>query len=359
METTTAQHDAWMIYGANGFTGKLIAEQAAATGMKPILAGRSESSIRPLAEKLGLSWRCFDLGSIDHITSCLKDIKLLLHCAGPFSATASNMMQACIASSTDYLDLTGEIEIFQLAESLSEAAANNHCILMPGVGFDILATDCLAAKVSAGINKPQSLELAFCGEGGISPGTAKTMIEMLPGGGKVRRNGHIETIPAAFLRKKIRFYKRDAWCMSIPWGDVQTAYFTTGIPDITVYTATPRPVTLVIRMLNPFMGLLAKPAIQKKLNDSIDKKVPGPDQQTMDKGFTLLWGKASNAQGEHCEYWLNVAEGYRFTQLASLACVRRLLEGPRPAAGYHTPAEAFGADFVCQIEGSTFLDSPF
>ncbi|MCB1615323.1 MAG: saccharopine dehydrogenase NADP-binding domain-containing protein [Pseudomonadales bacterium] len=346
----------WMIYGANGFTGKLVAEEAARRGLKPVLAGRDAEKISAIANSLQLEHRCFNLGSEEEIGTQIKDIDTVLHCAGPFSATAKPMIDACIKTSTNYLDITGEIATFALAQSLDNQAKAAGCVLIPGVGFDIVATDCLAAKLAERINQPDTLELAFCGEGGISPGTAKTMIEMLPEGGKIRRNGVIETVPSAFIRKNIAFSGKQAWCMSIPWGDIHTAYFTTGIPNITVYTATPRLTTYLMRLCSPLMTVFHSQKLQNHVKKLIEQKLQGPNQSTMDSGYTLLWGKVSNRQGDSAECLLNVAEGYKFTVASSLACVEKVVEKKNLAPGYHTPGSAFGADFILDIETSRYIE---
>jgi short subunit dehydrogenase-like uncharacterized protein len=342
----------WMLYGANGYTGRITAELAVARGMHPVLAGRRESEIRPLAEKLGLEWRCFNLDTPSIVEDAIRDCELVLLHAGPFSATSAPMVDACLATRTHYLDITGEIGVFDAIQSRDAAAKSADVVLMPGVGFDVVPTDCLANMLAAKLPDATHLELAFAGDGGISPGTCKTMVEMLGDGGKIRSNGNIITVPSAYLRKTIRFSDRTLYCMSIPWGDVSTAFYSTRMPNITVYTATPKPVAIISRLLNPFMGLMAKPAIRDFLKRSIDKHVQGPDAEARAAGTSKLWGKVRNARGATQEMWLDVAEGYQFTTYASLACVQGVLGGRVPP-GTHTPATAFGAEFVLEIEGST------
>lgn len=341
----------WMLYGANGYTGKLIAEEACRRGIKPVLAGRNEKAVSAIAKSLGLTYRCFSLDDSAAAVAALADITAVLHCAGPFSATAKPMLKACIATGTHYLDITGEIEIFEFAKSLDQQARDAKCVLMPGVGFDVVATDCLAAKLATQVKEPLTLEMAFCGEGGASPGTAKTFVEMLPEGGFIRQDHHITRVPSGYKRKAICFSDRSAWCMSIPWGDISTAYSTTGIPNIVVYTAVPRVAALLSRLMSPLMVLMKPAFIQQKLKRLIEKNVQGPDEATRQGGCMRLWGRVENAKGEHAEQWLDLADGYQFTILASLAVMEALSKTPL-APGYQTPAGAFGADFIESIPGS-------
>ncbi|WP_161787416.1 saccharopine dehydrogenase family protein [Endozoicomonas numazuensis] len=197
----------WMIYGANGFTGELIARQAKALGMTPVLAGRSASKVESVADDLGLPSRCFSLDDPEATESALSDIIVVLHCAGPFSATSRPMVDACLKTGTHYLDITGEIPVLQSIHDRDQEAKTAGCMLMPGVGFDIVPTDCLAATLAQKMPDAKGLELAFCGEGGTSPGTVKTMIEMLSDGGRVRREGEIQEVPAAYRGCRKTYYK--------------------------------------------------------------------------------------------------------------------------------------------------------
>src|SRR6266550_6648973 len=147
---------AWMIYGANGYTGQLIAELANNHGEKPILAGRNAAKVRALAEKLGLPWRAFALDRPD-----LRDIELVLHCAGPFSATSRPMVDACLLARAHYLDITGEIDVFESVLGRDEEARQRGIVLLPGAGFDVVPSDCLAALLKQRLPSATKLELAF------------------------------------------------------------------------------------------------------------------------------------------------------------------------------------------------------
>ena len=106
----------WMIYGANGYTGELIAREAVSRGLKPVLAGRTAAKVEALAASLGLQARVFDLENAAATSSGVQGMGLVLHCAGPFSATAAPMMAACLAVRAHYLDITGEISVFDMPE---------------------------------------------------------------------------------------------------------------------------------------------------------------------------------------------------------------------------------------------------
>src|SRR3954449_4542055 len=223
----------WMIYGANGYTGELIAREAVRRGQKPILGGRNAEKLATLANELGLESRAFPLDAPQ-----LDGIEAVLHCAGPFVHTSAAMVRACIAAGAHYLDITGEIPVFESIMAMTDDAARAGVTLIPGVGFDVVPTDCLAAMLAARRPGATELELAFYSPGAeISRGTLKTMIESIGDGGAIRENGKIVRVPPAFDAKEIPFSIAPRMAMTIPWGDVSTAFHTTGIPNIRVYTA--------------------------------------------------------------------------------------------------------------------------
>ena len=184
----------WMIYGANGYTGSLIAREAVVRGMRPVLAGRNESEISKLAAELDLEFRVFGLDDASVLKESISGMQVILHCAGPFSVTSEPMITACLQAGAHYLDITGEISVFEQAHRLDEQARRADIVLLPGAGFDVVPSDCLAASLVRQLPAATSLQLAFEAGGGPSPGTAKTSVEGLAGGGCIRRDGKLQKV---------------------------------------------------------------------------------------------------------------------------------------------------------------------
>ena len=164
----------WMIYGANGYTGELIARNARGQGLKPILAGRREAKVAPLAEQEGLEYRVFSLDDPDTLADELADVDLVLHCAGPFSRTSRAMLEGCLKARTHYLDITGEVAVFEHVFAQAARVEQAGIIACPGVGFDVIPTDCVAARLKEALPDARELSLGFSTRSGLSPGTAKT-----------------------------------------------------------------------------------------------------------------------------------------------------------------------------------------
>jgi len=138
----------WMLYGANGYTGALIAEEAKRRGLTPVLAGRRADAVRPLAERLGLPHEVFPLEDHVALDRALERVDAVLLAAGPFSPTSRAVVDACIRTRRHYLDVTGEIAVFEAIFARDAEARERGAVLLPGVGFDVVPSDCLAAPDS-------------------------------------------------------------------------------------------------------------------------------------------------------------------------------------------------------------------
>ena len=207
--------------------------------MTPILAGRNGAAIGALADELALPQRVFDLADAGAVDAALADVTAVLHCAGPFARTAKPMADGSLRNGVDYLDITGEIQVFEALAARHDEASAAGVMLLPGAGFDVVPTDCLAAHLARRLPSATRLTLAFQGLGGISRGTATTMIEQMGqgSGGMVRRNEVLTPVPSAWKTREVDFGRGPRMTMTIPWGDVSTAFHSTGIPNIEVYMA--------------------------------------------------------------------------------------------------------------------------
>lgn len=343
-----AELPAWMIYGAAGYSGMLIAEAAVERGLAPVLAGRGDN-VRALAGRLGLECRTFDVEQAD---GNLDGISLLLNCAGPFSATAAPMIAACLRAGAHYLDITGEIDVFEHAAALDGAAKAAGLVLCPGVGFDVVPTDCVALALKEALPDATELALAFDIGSALSRGTARTTVEALAKGGRVRAGGRIVAEPMAARIRRIDIGGRTRSCVSLAWGDIATAWHTTGIPDIVVFTPAPGVTAWTMRVLGALRPVLARPAVQRWLKRLVDRHVKGPEPAARARGRAHVWGEARNAQGDVVVARLDTANGYDLTVHAALAVAGRLLRDAPAGRGCWTPASLCGWGLVESLPGS-------
>ncbi|KAA2264337.1 NAD(P)H-binding protein [Solihabitans fulvus] len=338
---------AWMVYGANGYTGRLIAELAVRRGETPILAGRSRDAVAELAGRLGLEHRVFALDAPQDARNALAGVEVVAHCAGPFSATSGPMVAACLATGTHYLDITGEIDVFEDIFRQHDAAERAGVVLLPGAGFDVVPTDCLAATLAAQLPTATSLDLAFVAEGGMSPGTAKTTVESGFAGGRVREDGELRAVPLGHRKAIAVFRSGPRRVSAVPWGDLSTAYRSTGIPNITTYTTLPGPVGTAQSVLAP---LLRAPITQRIGKELADRLVSGPSEARRAASHCQVWGEARDEDGGRVSASLSGPNAYSLTADAVLRAVARLTEGG-VVPGAHTPSSALGADFVTTLDG--------
>ena len=348
--------EGWLLYGANGYTGELIARRALAAGERPVLAGRSAESVGRLAAELGLEPRVFALDDPAAVDRGLAGMKAVLHCAGPFSRTAAPMADACLRARVHYLDITGEIEVFEGMAARHESALRAGVTLLPGVGFDVVPSDGLAAHLQRRLPSATHLALGFQGSAHLSRGTATTMAENLHRGGAVRREGRIVPVPAAWKTRVIDFGAGPVPAITIPWGDVATAYHTTGIPNIEVYMAAPRSMRVILKMARPFAPLLGSGSVQSVLKRWIQSRPPGPSAAHRARARSRLWGEARDAR-QAVVSRLETLEGYELTSRTALLALQRVLAGS-VAAGFQTPGRAFGPDFILAMESTSRRDDP-
>lgn len=341
----------FLLYGATGFTGRLAARTAKARGLRPILAGRNQAKLRALADPLALPWRAFDLVDPAAIDAALATVDAVLHIAGPFSTTSKPMADACLRTGTHYLDITGEIDVFEALAARDAEAKRAGVMLLPGVGFDVVPSDCLALHLKQLLPDATDLTLSIAAGNGLSRGTAKTALGGIGTATRVRRSGRIVTLvgrPAATL---CDFGQGPTPTVAISWGDVATAFHTTGILNIEVRMAAGLPLRIAARLPAFARRLAGRPSVQTLLKALIDHMPEGPSEEALRTGRSILIGQASNAKGETVRARLTTGQAYQLTAETSTEIARRVCAGEaRP--GFQTPSRVFGADFILEFEGT-------
>ena len=346
-----------LIYGSTGYTGRLIVAEALAHGLRPTLAGRNADAVRTQATSLDLEWRAARIDDPAALDDALSGVGVVLHCAGPFARTWRAMSDACLRAGAHYLDITGEIAVFEgLAGRDAEARAAG-IMLLPGVGFDVVPSDCLAAYLARRVPNAERLALAFRALGGASRGTLATMIENLGAPGAVRRDGKIVAVPQAWRTRRIDFGDgrlRDA--TTIPWGDVSTAFYSTGIGNIEVYVSM-RPAQRRTLMASRWVGpVLRSGIVRRALAARVRRGSPGPSDAERERGASLLWGEVVASNGQRAEARLRGPSGYVLTAQTAVHLAMKALAG-QTRAGFQTPSRAYGTDVILEIPGVTRTDA--
>lgn len=342
----------FLIYGANGYTGELIAREAKKRGLNPILAGRRADAVKALADELGFQHKAFALDNVNAVAEQIKDVDVVIHCAGPFSATSAQMIEACLQAGTHYTDISGEMDVFEHAHSadVNSRAIQAGAVVCPGVGFDVIPTDCVAARLKQELPDATHLSLGFSSNSSLSPGTAKTSIEGLGSGTRVRINGTIQSVGLRI--RKIDFGEGEIQTAAIGWGDVSTAFHTTGIPNIDVYIPAPEAVLKKLKMADRLKWLFKLKFVQNFLKKQVDKNVKGPNEAKRAKNITRVWGEAHNANGDSKVVRVTTANGYDVTVYGALAVCEHLEKNELSQKGSYTPSLLMGSSLVESLPGS-------
>lgn len=344
----------FLLYGANGYTAQLMLPLLAEYGLTPVLAGRSAEKIAPLAASYGLEYRVFDLADPAAVDRGLAGISLVLNCAGPFIHTARPMIEGCLRAGAHYLDITGEIAVFELAAGYDAEAKARGITLLPGCGLDVVPSDCLAHYLHKQLPDAVELRLAFASvRGGVSHGTATTSLLSLIEGGRVRRDGKIARVPIGHRSMRVDFGPVRRHTVAIPWGDVASAYYTTGIPNIETYMAIAPSAARWLRLQGILIPLLRLGWLRRWIQRRIDRQPAGPDAERRAGATTYFWGEVRNAAGERREARLQTPEGYTLTAHTSLLLVKKIMTGEdRP--GFQTPAGLFTNRLILKISNTKY-----
>lgn len=347
----------YVIYGANGYTGELIARAAVQRGHRPILAGRNAAALAALAGALGVEHRVFALDEPATVDAGIRGAALVLHCAGPFARTARPMADACLREAVHYLDITGEEDVLASLAARDAEARRAGIMLLPGAGFDVVPSDCLAAHLKRRLPSANRLALGFQTQTTVSRGTARTVLEGMGQGGLVRKAGVLQPVPAGWKTRRIDLGNGPVVAVTIPWGDVVTAHLSTGIPDIEVYMAAPLGVRIGLRLMRHLGWLLRMAVVQRFLAWRIRAGPPGPTAEQRRTGQSYLWGEVADDAGNVAVSRLRGPESYEMTVRTALAVVDKVRAGAAPV-GFQTPATAYGPDFVLAVEGFRRTDEP-
>lgn len=344
-----------LIYGAYGFVGKEISKLAKEKGLNPILGGRNEEKTKQIASKLNLEYVVFSVDDQEALDRHIQDVDVIMNCAGPYIETYQAVVEACIKHGTHYLDLTGEIPVYQGVYELSKKSTNSTAMLLPGIGFDVAPTDCLALYLKENFPEGNNLTLAFRSKGsaGLPPGTIKTMVTLIPFGNRIRKDGQLITPKKGIAYRDIPFDHRPVKSLRITWGDVYTAYHSTGIPNIEVYASFPKAVIFQLKFIDRFRKILSHPSILKFMS----KKLKGGSTEAQRQRTSMqVYGELSDDSGKKVIGRMSGPEGgVIWTSRLAVEALMNISSG-NVKPGYQTPASAFGSQFASSVEGAEMTE---
>ena len=337
--------DPLLIYGATGYSGRLITTATLEIGLSPVLCGRNEAKLAAMAQALSLEYRVAGLTDAQRLHAALRDVGVVLNAAGPFSQTSAPIIDACLRTGSHYLDITGEIPVIEAHVRRDPEARTAGVMIMPAVGFDVVPSDCLAVHVARRLPGASHLAFGLTGLVSATPGSAKTLLEHVGYGVNVRRGGVITAVVPGAVTRWFDFGSGPRPSMNISWGDVASAYYTTGIPNIDVYyEATPALQGMLLA--SRFAGwMLRTSAWQAGLKTAMEFLPEGPTAAQRAASQMVIVAEAQDPRGRRVSSRLRTPEAYTFTATTAAAVARNVLRGDFEI-GFQTPGRVYGADFV-------------
>lgn len=337
----------WALIGPTGVTGQMILERALALGYRPRLIGRDPVKLAALASPAQLDWVTVDLRDRTALQQALVGQKLVLNAAGPFATTAPLVIAAALGAGIDYLDLNGELSALEAMFEQDAAARSAGVALVGGVGFGIAASDGLAMQVSARLGGAEWMRIAVAADSGFgSPAVAESTVAVIAGGGREVRAG-------AIIRRKLA---RARWretgpdgirhpFASAPLADLAAARRATGTRRIIAGVPMPQGQARLLSVIAPLLPTLLKlPPIRRAMAQAGGHA--GAAKTAFQSHVWIMAGRGKATETAR----LDAGEGFATTVDIAMAAIARTL-AQRPTAGAHSPATAFGADFIGAIPG--------
>lgn len=335
-----------LIYGATGRAGTRIAQQAIKQNIRPILAGRDKAKLALLGHELGLEYRVASLDDFPALDRMVRDVDVVLNCAGPFVHTAIPLLDCCLRARAHYLDITGEITVFEALAQRNKEAQDAGIMILPGIGFSITPSDSLAVLLKKQLPDARKLTLVIGKTGSFTRGAALTVIEHWPQGGMVRQSGQLVRVPHFWKTRSITHNGAVVQAATMPWGDVSTAFYSTNIPNIEVFvTLTPQIIRLLpvlrIAALLPKVGF-----IRHIITAYIQRQKPtaAPD----DARQSWIWGEVES-ESARCRARLYGPSSATFAVYTAVAALERMSCGDC-RIGFQTPGHLW-PDMVFQLPG--------
>lgn len=322
-----------------------------------ILAGRNHQALQQQSAETGYPFEVVDIHETAKLKNLLSKAALIVHCGGPFRFTAKQMIDACIETQTHYTDITGEWQVFELLAGYDEAAKQAGIQIMPGTGFDVVPSDCLAVHLKKRLPSATHLQLAFAMvPGGMSRGTKKSMTESLGHGGVMRKNHLLVPFTLGKDVLDLDFGSFTAKTTRIQWGDISTAWRSTGIPTIEVFAGASSGSIRGLKISNGLGWLLRNRKVKNYLLKKIDRGSAGPSAEHLQTGKCYLRGQVWDDQGNTNVSLFNGPNAYALTAKTAALIAQKIMHG-NFSSGYKTPAQQYGPDLVLEISHTVREDA--
>lgn len=342
------------LYGATGFTGKLVAAELAAKTDGFVISGRNASKLdQMLGELRGESdaeiearvASVDDAGSLD---AMLDGIDVLINCAGPFTDIGQPVVEAAVRNGAHYLDSTGEQPFMKWVQThLAADAVEQGVVLVPGCAYEY-AVGNFAAKLATGLGA-RRLGICYAVRNmGMSHGTKKSVVRALASRGYTYVDGHLEPKKPAYRLFDVPLPSgRTLSAAWFPGGESLTVPLFAKVSQVESCLAVGDAAGKVLRLLSPVVDKVADRAMG--VADRVIELTSGdPHEQGSRPDFIVAAFDPSKPQ-----FLAGIAgtDPYDVTARVLVEAARRIIEEPPEEGGFTSPAALFDVrDFLEAVD---------
>jgi short subunit dehydrogenase-like uncharacterized protein len=336
-----------VLYGATGYTGRLVADELARRGLDHVLSGRDPDKLARLG---GAPTRPVRLDDDQGLRDLLEGATAVINCAGPFTLAGDALVRAAIATHTHYVDSTGEQSFIKMVfDRHGRTAERAGVALLPALGFDYAPGDCIAHLTAAGLEPLDELVLAYAVEGfGMSRGTLRSALDAMKGGDVVYEDETWRPASGGVFKASFDFPEplgRQAMSR-YPSGEVITVPHHTRTRKITslLTTSTAAPFAAAAPLLPytlPALGLALRTPLRGLLNRAVGLLPEGPKEDARRAAEFTIVAVAKGAEGKQRQGLVRGSDVYGLTAV-TLTHAAELMSAPGfDRAGALGPAAAF------------------
>jgi short subunit dehydrogenase-like uncharacterized protein len=343
-----------VVFGATGYTGRLVAERLVARGARPVLAGRSEERLRELAERLGgLEWARADAVRANSVFALVEDGDVLVSTVGPFVKWGDAAVRAAIAAGCTYLDSTGEPAfIRRVFEGLGRSAARAGARLLPALGYDYVPGALAGGLALERAPGAVRVDVGYFALGGMASSLSAGTRQSLVGAGlepnHAFRDGAIRAVRPAERVRSFAVAGRPRAAVSV--GGAEHFSLPPGHPalrEVNVYLGwvgwMARPVQAGALAGAVALRLPGARGVLRAAGERLAGLVPDPEPGTVPGGTSWIVAEAFDAAGERlARVTLTGSDGYDFTASFMAWAARHAAGEGIAGTGALGPLEAFG-----------------
>lgn len=340
------------VYGATGYTGRLVAGELRRRNVELVLCGRTAPRLRDLASQLDVRApvRVASVDDLDGLRHSFADCPAVINCAGPFSRLGEPVIKAAVESATHYLDTTGEqLYMQRVFERFGDAARAAEVAVIPGMGFDYVPGDLICRLAAQGHEPLRELVVAYAVQGfGATRGTMHSALEAMRGGALDYRHGSWRRAGLAPGRVSFTFPEPVGRqpMLRFPSGEVVTVPRHTRTDAVTSLISAsafvPHPAAAdMARLALPGAALAMRTPLKSMIDLAIDRLPEGPSAQERARARFTVAALARGQDGTTGHGLVRGADMYGLTAVTAVEGATRLLGDGATRAGVLSPASAF------------------